>query len=86
MKNTKAKEYTIRGTILPDDWDKDGNITSIGIESNDEEEYIIDLNKCGMKLLSFIDCEVEVTGKVKNQYGELIFTVNNYKILRKDHI
>ena len=84
MKNEETREYTISGTILPDEWDEDLKITSIGIETMDEEDYIIYLNKMGKELLSFIDHKVEVTGTVKKMYGDYIFTVKRYNLLKND--
>ena len=84
MKAEETKERTIRGIILPDEWDKDGNITSIGIETMDEEDYIIFLNKMGKELLSFIDHKVEATGTVKEMYGDYIFAVKRYSLLKDD--
>ena len=84
MKNEETREYTIRGTILPDEWDENLNITSIGIETMDEEDYIIYLNKMGKELLSFIDHKVEATGTMKKMYGDYIFTVKRYSLLKDD--
>jgi hypothetical protein len=81
MNTGQKKELTIRGTILPAEWDADGNITSIGIGTSNEEDYLIFLNKMGEELVPFIDRKVEVEGTVKNVYGDFIFTINKYRIL-----
>jgi hypothetical protein len=82
--NKKDREITIRGTILPSEWDKNGHVTSIGIGTENEEDYIIFLDKIGEKLFRFIDRSVEATGTVKNVYGDFVLTVNNYKLLPED--
>ena len=84
MNGEETREITIRGKILPAEWDKDRNVTGIGIETDDEEDYIIFLNKTGEKLLSYIERNVEATGTVKKMYGEYIFTVNSYTLLEED--
>ena len=84
MKREETRERTIRGIILPAEWDEDGSVTSIGIETIDEEDYIIHLNKMGKKLMAFIDRTVVATGTVKEMYGDLIFTVSRYSLL-EDH-
>ena len=56
----------------------------IGIGTEDEEDYFIFMNKTGEELLPFIDRKVEATGTVKNMYGDLVFTVNKYALLRDD--
>ncbi|MGD9031807.1 MAG: hypothetical protein PVJ69_00175 [Desulfobacteraceae bacterium] len=84
MQEHQKREITIRGTILPDEWDKNGHVTSVGIGTEDEEDYIIFLDKIGEKLFKFVDRKVEATGTVKNVYGDFVLTVNNYKLLPED--
>jgi hypothetical protein len=84
MQEHQKREITIRGTILPDEWDKNGHVTSIGIGTEDEEDYIIFLDKIGEKLFKLVDRKVEATGTVKNVYGDFVLTVNNYKLLPED--
>lgn len=84
MKEQAKREITIRGTILPAEWDKNGHVTSIGIGTEDEEDYIIFLDKIGEKLFKLVDRKVEATGTVKNVYGDFVLTVNNYKVLPED--
>mgnify|MGYP001820325661 CR=1 FL=1 len=84
MQEHQKREITIRGTILPDEWDKNGRVTSIGIGTEEEEDYIIFLDKIGEKLFKLVDRKVEATGIVKNVYGDFVLTVNNYKLLTED--
>ena len=84
MKKAETRELTIRGIILPIEWDKHGHVTGIGIGTEDDEEYIILLDKVGAKLFKLVDQKVEVTGTVKNVYGDLVFTVHNYALLGDD--
>ncbi|MGD9320686.1 MAG: hypothetical protein PVH99_12000 [Desulfobacteraceae bacterium] len=84
MQEHQKREITIRGTILPDEWDKNGRVTSIGIGTEEEEDYIIFLDKIGEKLFKLVDRKVEATGIVKNVYGDFVLTVNNYKLLPED--
>lgn len=85
MKEQAKREVTIRGTILPAEWDRHGRVTSIGIGTEEDEDYIIFLDKIGEKLFKFVDRNVEATGIVKNVFGDFVLTVNNYKLLPKDH-
>ena len=84
MKREQTREIAICGTILPAEWDKDGTVTSIGIEASDGEEYIVFLDKMGEELLSFVDHKVEATGAVKKIYGDLVLTVSTYSLI-EDH-
>jgi hypothetical protein len=81
MQIHQNREITIRGTVLPAEWDRHGHITGIGIETEEDEDYIIFLDKIGEKLFKFVDRKVEATGTVKNVYGDFVLTVNNCKLL-----
>ena len=85
MKEQAEREITIRGTILPAEWDRHGHVTSIGIGTEEEEDYIIFLDKIGEKLFKLVDRKVEATGTVKNVYGDFVLTVSNYKLLPEVH-
>jgi len=84
MIGEKTRELTIRGVILPAEWDKDGHVISIGIGTEDEEDYIIFLDKIGEKFFKLLDRKVEATGTVKNMYGDLILTVKEYRLLEEN--
>jgi len=76
-------EMTIHGKIVPTEWDKNRKVTDIGIESGGHE-YIVFMNKAGEKLFRHMNREVEATGTVKKMLGELIFTVETYRLLNRD--
>ncbi len=84
MKKAETRELTIRGIILPTEWDRHGHVTSIGIGTEDDKDYIIFLDKIGEKLFKLVDRKVEVTGTVKNVYGDLVLTVRNYALIGDD--
>ena len=73
---------TIRGLILPVDWDERGNITSIAVSTNSEEEYIVDENPLADELLAFTRLRVRVRGSVReDQNGKKVITVEKYEVL-----
>ena len=74
---------TIQGRIIPTEWDRNRKVTDIGIEC-DGEEYIVFLNKAGEKLFRHMNRQVEATGTVKKVFGDLILTIENYKLLNQD--
>ncbi|MBC8485393.1 MAG: hypothetical protein H8D45_05060, partial [Bacteroidetes bacterium] len=55
---------TIRGIVIPVEWDDKGNILKLVISTFDEDEYLIELDKRGKQLMSSIRKELEVTGLV----------------------
>ena len=45
---------TIRGLLVPVDWDEKGNITETAVSTYFEEEYLIERNARGEALLPFL--------------------------------
>lgn len=76
-------EMTIQGRIVPTEWDKKGNVTGIGVES-DGEEYIVFLNKTGEKLFRYVNRKVEATGSIKRMFGDPIITIETYSLSKED--
>ena len=73
---------TVRGLILPVDWDERGNIRSIAVSTNSEEEYIVDENPLADELLAFTRLRVKVRGSVReDQNGKKVITVEKYEVL-----
>jgi hypothetical protein len=84
MRRKKAGEQRIRGIILPSEWDDDGEVMSIGVETPEGEDIYVFMDTMGEKLMSFIDHRVEVTGTVEDVYGDLVLTVTGYTLLSGD--
>jgi hypothetical protein len=73
---------TLRGLILPVDWDERGTIRSIAVSTNSEEEYIVDENPLADELLAFVRLRAKVKGFVREgENGKKIITVKNYEVL-----
>jgi hypothetical protein len=81
MRENKQGQNTIIGTILPAEIDENNNVTDIGIETEDSEEYIVFMDRIGEEMIPHIDSKVEATGTVKEMYGDLILTVDKYRLL-----
>jgi hypothetical protein len=76
------KLITIKGIVIPADWDEKGRVVAIAISTTNEDEYLIDENYTGKKLLHFIQEDVEVSGVVREDEDKKIITVQRY-ILKK---
>ena len=73
---------TLRGLILPVDWDERGNIRSVVVSTNFEEEYLVDENPLADELLAFARLRVKVRGFVReDENGKKIITVEKYEVL-----
>ncbi len=77
------KLITIRGIVIPVDWDEKGNPVAVSISTHQEDEYFIDKDyHKGKELLHSIQEEVEVSGVVREDEDKKIISVQKY-ILKK---
>jgi hypothetical protein len=78
----KPKERTIRGKIFPAQWDENGQVNGIVIDTTDQDEYHIEGNDRGKELLKFIRRDVELTGTIREgETGQFVFTVQGYNLI-----
>jgi len=73
-----GKLSTLRGVIIPVDWDESDNAISVAISGNDEKEYHVSKDEMGKQLLALIQQEVEVSGVVRQWYLKSKFTHRYY--------
>jgi hypothetical protein len=64
---------SIKGIVIPSDWDSNGNVISLAIATRNEEEYIIENYQKLSNLKNLLRKEVVVDGSIKCR--------NNYKII-----
>jgi hypothetical protein len=76
---TNVEQVSINGIIIPVAWDVEGNVTKAAISTFKEEEYLIEENETGKKLLSLIQKVVEVRGVVKVEAGNKIIAVEEFE-------
>lgn len=80
-RGTGDKLTTVRGIVIPVDWDEDGNVLAAAISSPDEQVYFIELDKKGKKMLELIRWEIEVSGVVRKIVkGRNTITVRSYRL------
>lgn len=84
-KGTGDELTTIRGIVIPVDWDVDGNVLATAISSQDEHEYFVELDKKGKKMLGLIRRGIEVRGVVRKIIkGHKTITVKSYRLKTGD--
>ena len=82
MKTTKSKDVIVTGTIYPSTRDKNHNVISIVIDTDDQDTLFVDNNKNGRMLMEFIHHRVEIAGSIReNEDDEYTINVREYKIL-----
>jgi hypothetical protein len=78
--STRGK-VTVRGIVMPVDWDERERVTSVAVSSVDEQEYVVAESGALRKLLRHVNEVVEVTGVVtENEYGEKTITVERFEV------
>ncbi len=78
---TVDKLTTVRGIVIPVDWDEEGNMLAAAVSGSDEQEYMIEQDEKGEELLEFIRHEVEVDGVVRKAIkGRKTVTVKSYRL------
>jgi len=83
VKRKKTKGRTISGIIIPGEWDENGKIIGIAIETTDEEKYIVYQNNRVKELFEFIHHKVEATGTTRaDEHGDMTIKVNRYNLIK----
>jgi hypothetical protein len=73
---------TLRGLILPVEWDERGTVRSIAVSTNSEEEYLVDESPLADELLALLRLRVKVRGSVREEEnGKKSITVEKYEVL-----
>ena len=65
----KNKLVTLKGIIIPVNWDNKGQVAVIAISTHGEDEYLIYDDFKGKKLFNFIQELVTVKGEIKEVAG-----------------
>ncbi|MCX8012530.1 MAG: hypothetical protein N3A64_05210 [Desulfobacterota bacterium] len=66
-KNLTKNIISLRGVIIPVDWDQKGNVIATAISTHNEEEYLI-IDKIDPERINLLlNEEVEITGWVKKK-------------------
>jgi hypothetical protein len=84
-KSKKSSQLiTVRGILLPVDWDEDGHVIGFALSGTDEKEYQIEVNDKKAELLALLQKEVEVTGLLRERAGNSVIVLNNYRICERN--
>ncbi len=71
---------TVKGLVIPVDWNEKGRATRALVSTHSEEEYFIEKDKMGGELLNYVQKEVEVTGVLRRTGGKNKITVKGYNL------
>ena len=79
---TNKEELSIRGILIPAEWDEEGNIIGLSIMTVDEKEYVVEEKTKRRGLLDLVRHEVEVRGLAREEAGRKAILVESYKQIR----
>ena len=71
---------TIRGIVIPADWDEKGKVVAVAVSTYDEVEYLIENLEKERELKAVIREEVEVSGIVREEKKKLIMKMKDYRL------
>ena len=72
----------VKGLIIPEQWNRDGDIVGVTIQTRQEEIFFVAHNGLGQELLAFIHREVEAAGKIDERVnGTTLITVKSYRVV-----
>jgi hypothetical protein len=80
----RSKVITLRGVVIPVDWDEQGNVARIALSTHDEDEYLIHDDELGNTLRGLINEEVEVSGHSRKRKTKKVVIVETYKRIREE--
>lgn len=84
-KTTKSRKVTIVGYVDP--IDEDDSDAGIVISTDDDEEYLVHLDRQGRRLLDLIGEEVKVHGSVtRTDDGEDKISINKFEVIDFEEI
>jgi hypothetical protein len=69
----------VKGILIPVNWDKKGNVVSVAIATDDENEYLVEDQELLVKLKGQLRQVVEVSGIVKRARGKNIIKIKQWK-------
>jgi hypothetical protein len=75
---------TVRGILLPVDWDENGHVIALALSGTDEKEHRIEINDKKAELLALLQKEVEVTGLLRERAGNSVIVLNHYRICKRN--
>jgi hypothetical protein len=78
MKNDLNDWKRVRGLVVPDEWDSNGDITGIALAGYNEGETHILLDKVGRRMMSLLHEKVIVMGRHVKKDNRDLFKVKRF--------
>ena len=69
----------VKGILIPVNWDQKGNVVSVAIATDDENEYLVEDQAMAKKLKRLLRQVVHVSGVVKTEHGKNIIKIKQWR-------
>jgi hypothetical protein len=76
----EEKEIVVKGIVAASDWDKNDNVVSVKLFTENDQDFTVETNEKGIELKKHLRELVEVKGVLK---GERIISVKSYEIINR---
>jgi hypothetical protein len=81
--NRREDLITVRGILVPVEWDESGRVLATAVSTDQESEFVIETDSKGEELRVHLRAEVEITGRLREREGRRIIRVEKFALLRK---
>jgi hypothetical protein len=80
--NRRKDLISVRGILVPVEWDESGRVLTTAVSTDQEDEFVIDNDNRGEELCVHLRAEVEVTGRLREREGRRIIRVEEFTLLK----
>jgi len=70
--------FLLRGILIPEAWDEEGNVIRIALATAEEQYYPLDLSGKGKDVARLIREKVTVLGQIRKEGSQRILEVHDY--------
>ena len=79
------RKMTVRGILLPSEWDESGTVTALTLFAFDEDEYRVEGNETSRELLGVLRHELLVEGYLRWEQDKKMIRITEFCLLA-DHL
>ena len=77
----EERTITVRGILMPADWNDQGEVVGIALATNEEKEFIIEGRT--RDFAPHVRKEVEMKGIVKKRHGADVLHVTDFRVIEE---
>ena len=76
------RKITVKGILLPSEWDENGAVLALTFFTHDEDEYRVKVKEISPELLAVLRQEVVVEGSFKWENGRKMIRITDFSRFR----